>query len=129
MVEEVAVRDHRKLAVFHKADELARKAYSTTEAFPRSEMFGLVSQIRRAAVSIPANIVEGCARATEADYVHFLHIALRSARELGYMLELASDLKLVEEDSATELASLAESVSRLLNSLIRSLRRREDREH
>ena len=83
------MRDHRKLKAFKLADQLVIAVYKHTVRFPREELFGLVSQIRRAAVSVTANVVEGCARRTQADYTHFLNIAFGSLRELGYLLDLS----------------------------------------
>mgnify|MGYP001329757958 CR=1 FL=1 len=76
-------RDHRKLRAFVLADELTLKVYEVTRTYPRSEVYTLVSQMRRAALSVPANIVEGCARESQADYTRFLVIAQGSLRELG----------------------------------------------
>ena len=72
------MRDHNKLRAFELADEVAVRAYKITSRFPREELYGLTSQIRRAAVSVPSNIVEGCARESEADYLRFLSIAFGS---------------------------------------------------
>ena len=83
------MRNHRTLAAFKLADELALAVYASTGAFPKSELFGLVSQMRRSAVSVPSNLAEGCARHSEAEFVHYLHIALGSARELEYQASLA----------------------------------------
>jgi len=76
------MRDHSKLRAFQLADELALLVYRTTCSFPREELFEPRAQMRRAAVSAASNIVEGCARRTKADYLHFLDIAFGSFREL-----------------------------------------------
>jgi four helix bundle protein len=86
------MRDHKKLRTFEMADEVAVLLYQVTEGFPKEELFGLTSQMRRAAVSVPSNIVEGCARDSQADYVRFLNIAFGSLRELHYQLNLSQRL-------------------------------------
>ena len=88
------MRDHSKLRAFELADELALLVYKATKLFPRDEQFGLTSQMRRAAVSVPSNIVEGSARQTHADYLRFLDIAFGSFRELQYQISLARRLDL-----------------------------------
>ena len=76
------MRDHTKLRAFELADEVTIMIYRVTRTFPREEIYGLTSQMRRAAVSIPSNIVEGCARNSQTEYLRFLEIAFGSLREL-----------------------------------------------
>jgi four helix bundle protein len=84
-------RDHQKLRVFHQAHKLALAIYKHTRDFPREEWFGIRTQMRRAAVSVPSNLVEGNARSGERDYLRFL-IALGSACEVKYLTSLTSEL-------------------------------------
>ncbi len=117
------MRDHRKLKAFELADALALLVYAATREFPKEEIFGLTSQIRRAAVSIPSNIVEGCARKTEKDYLHFLDVAYGSLKELTYQISLAKRLGYAE--NATELENKTEETAKVLCGLINALRKPE----
>ena len=83
------MRKHTKLRAFELADEIALMIYRLTKGFPREEVYGLASQMRRAAVSVPSNIVEGCARESQIEYLRFLEIAFSSLRELHYQFGLA----------------------------------------
>lgn len=116
------MRDHRKLRAFQLADTLAVEVYAATAGFPRTEQFGLTSQMRRCAVSIPSNIVEGCARSTHADLLRFLDVAFGSARELQYQLSLARRLGFLTDESASVLELRADETARVLAGLIRRLR-------
>ena len=86
------MRDHTKLRAFELADEVALLIYRATMEFPKKEIYGLNSQMRRAAVSVPSNIVEGCARESQAEYLRFLEIAFGSLREVHYQLGLSKRL-------------------------------------
>lgn len=116
------MRDHSKLRAFELADQLAVRVYRITQTFPKNEQFGLTSQMRRAAVSIASNIVEGCARHSQRDYIHFLDMAYGSARELQYQATLAYRLGFLDDGAHEPLAATSEETSRVLNGLIRSLR-------
>ena len=117
------MRDHTKLRAFQLADEVALAIYKETRSFPRQEVFGLTSQLRRAAVSIASNIVEGAARFSEAEYLHFLDIAYGSAREVEYQVGLAFRLGFLPEQSHRQLSALTVETSKVLNGLLRSLRK------
>jgi four helix bundle protein len=118
-----SVRDHRKLRAFELADEVAVMVYRETSAFPNHELYGLTSQMRRATVSAASNIVEGCARGSQGDYVRFLEIAFGSTRELRYQCGLARRLGFfADNDTSTLEQKLVES-EKVLNALIRSVRR------
>lgn len=83
------MRDHQKLRVFELGDMLAKLVYECTQSWPKEEAYGLTSQVRRCSVSVPSNIVEGCGCETDAEFLRFMTIAYRSARELDYQLSLA----------------------------------------
>ena len=114
------MRDHRKLRAFELADQLTLLIYKVTASFPREEQFGLTSQMRRAAVSIPSNIVEGCARDSSADYLRFLNIAFGSLREVEYQASLANRLGYLADFQSLE--ALITETCKVLGALIRSLR-------
>lgn len=118
------MRDHTKLRAFELADRLTLLVCQHTKGFPRDELFGLTSQIRRAAVSVPSNIVEGCARYSQVEYVRFLEIAFGSAREVQYQISLAHRLGYLTEDCTDELIAAATETTKVLDALLRSLRSR-----
>lgn len=113
-------RNHEKLQTFHLADELAIRVYRETINFPASERHGLQSQIRRAAVSVPTNIVEGCARRSENDYLRFLDIALSSANETDYLLDLCFRLSILTDDGYQRCKKCSRSTVRSLQKLLDS---------
>jgi len=121
------MRDHHKLKVFQLADALALLVYQHTKNFPPDEKYGLTSQIRRAAVSIAANIVEGAARLGETEYIRFLGIAYASTRELEYELTIAARLGYLGQPSAAELQGLVSQTGRALRALIIALQKRPTR--
>jgi len=113
-------RDYRKLRTFQYAEELAFEVYKVTRKFPRDEMFGLTSQMRRAGLSVPANIVEGAQRRSEAEFIHFLSVALGSAGELGFYLDFAGKLEYLTKEEVTALSTRHSQCVRSLQALIRS---------
>jgi len=117
------MRDHKKLKAFELADKIALEIYRITRSFPHEELYGLASQMRRAAVSVPSNIVEGCARSTKQEYCRFLDIAFGSLRELMYQFSLAVRLDYVAPQSITAIDHLLSEAERVISALIRSLRR------
>ncbi|MBL7190375.1 four helix bundle protein [bacterium] len=96
-------RDYRKLRVFQSANILAKEIYTVTKSFPREEMFGLTSQLRRAALSVPTNIVEGSHRSSLADYIRFLDISMGSLAETGCLIEFAEYLGYIEPSVSVRL--------------------------
>ena len=118
------MRDHTKLTAFEKADDLAVATFLATRNFPTQERYGLVVQMRRAAVSTASNIVEGCARPSQADYLRFLDVAYGSARELQYQIGLAAKLGYLETNSADRLKAQSTEATKVLNGLIRALRQK-----
>ncbi len=115
-------RNHEKLKVFQLADELVVDVYRATRELPGDERFGLTTQIRRAAVSVPTNIVEGSARASTRDYVHFLTMALASASEVRYLLGLCPRLELLRTADVRPLVDRYGDLVRGLQALIGRLR-------
>ena len=116
------MRDHRKLRAFELADQLVVAVYHATQGFPRQEMFGLTSQLRRASVSIASNIVEGCARFSEAEYMRFLDTAYGSSREVEYQVDLSRRRGFVDVSTHMKLQGLATETAKVLSGLLRSLR-------
>jgi four helix bundle protein len=115
------MKSYKELTVYQKAYELSLRVYKTTEKFPAEEKFGLISQMRRAAVSIPCNIAEGYRRRGRKEYIQFLHIAFGSCGELETLLFLSKDLYLLEDSNFNVLYILQEEVSKMLYKLINSL--------
>ena len=114
-------RDHEKLHVFHQAHRLTLSIYQHTQEFPRDEWFGLRAQIRRAAVSVPSNLVEGNARSGERDYLRFLNIALGSACEVKYLTSLTSELGYAPSAAWPGVVKQSDAVVRRLQRLVQRM--------
>src|SRR5271154_3219114 len=121
------IRSYRDLRVWQEAMTLVEESYRFSRDLPMEELFGLTSQMRRAAVSIPANIAEGYGRDSRGSYVNFLKTAQGSLKELETHLILAQRLKFGNFDLAEQLLARCESVGRMLHALIRSLQRSMER--
>lgn len=116
------MRDFRTLQVWERAHQLALSAYRVTHDFPREELYGLSSQIRRSSASIPANIAEGCGRSDNGDLHRFLSIAMGSAAELSYFFLLCRDLSFISPESYWVVTKQADEVQKMLGSLIRKVK-------
>ena len=117
------MKNHEDLKVWQAAHALTIELYRLTEAFPRAEMFGLTSQIRRSAASIGANLAEGCGRWGEGDLARFVQISMGSASELQNHLRLAKDLGFVRADDYEINLKALVSVRKMLTSFLQALRR------
>ena len=112
---------YRELRVWREAHDLTLSVYKETVAFPKEERYALTGQIRRASVSIPANIAEGCGRAGDRELIRFLRISMGSANELEYHLLLAKDLGLLSTDGYHRLSNSVTGVKQMLSGLIKNL--------
>jgi four helix bundle protein len=117
------VRDHKKLRAFELADECAVLIYGITKSFPKEELYGLTSQMRRAAVSAASNLVEGCSRNSRNEYLRFLEISYGSLRELRYQADLSKRLELADPKEWDPLFAKIDEAQKVLAALIRSIRR------
>lgn len=115
------LKSYQELKVWQKAHELTLKTYQVTQQFPKEERFGLTSQIRRSAVSTPANIAEGYGRKHTKEYIQMLYISQGSLEETKYYFLLGRDLKYLRNEQYEKLINLSEEVGRMLRGLIKSL--------
>jgi four helix bundle protein len=117
------MKDFRTLKVWEKSHQFTLKIYSLSRNFPKDELFGLISQIRRASSSIAINIAEGCGRGSDADFARFLQISMGSASETEYLIVLCSDLEYVPNDSREALLLEVQEIKMMLASLIKTIRK------
>ena len=116
------MQDFRELKVWQKSHGLVSCVYRITRRFPPEELYGLTSQMRRAAVSIPANLAEGCGRKGRTEFAQFAHIAMGSASELKYYFLLAQELALIKSDEAHELILQIDEIQKMLAGFIQKMR-------
>lgn len=115
------IKTFRDLNVWQKAHKLVLNIYRITKDFPKEEKYGLVSQLRRSAASVPTNIVEGFKRKSKTDYAHFINIADSSLEETKYHLILAKDLGYISDKDLEDLSNMCDEVGRMLYSFYKKL--------
>jgi four helix bundle protein len=120
----VDIKSFRELDVWKKAHELTLLVFKMTEAFPRTDQFGIVSQVRRSSSAVAANIAEGFGRGTTKEFLRVLQIALGELEETRYFMLLSRDLKRISNEEFNRVDAECDSVGRLMNALARSLRAR-----
>jgi four helix bundle protein len=120
------MQNYKELKVWQKSHSLTVDIYKASVNFPKSEVYGLISQIRRCAYSIPSNIAEGCGKRTQNDLANFLQIALGSSNETEYFILLAKDLNYLNEDSYLELTDKVNEIKAMLINLIKKVRDSEN---
>ena len=118
------MESYRDLRVWQEGMNLAEMSYQVTKTFPKEEMYGMISQIRRAAVSVPANIAEGYGRENRGEYIQFLRIAQGSLKELETHLLLATRVNLTTQPETSPVLKQCETVGKMLRSLIRALQQK-----
>jgi four helix bundle protein len=116
------MQDFRNLIVWQKSHSLTIEVYKITNEFPKSELFGLTSQIRRSVSSIPTNIAEGCGRGSDKDFARFIQIALGSASETEYQLLLSNELGYITNTYFECLLSAIQEVKKMLTILLKTLK-------
>ncbi len=116
------MKDFRSLKVWEKSHELTLKIYKATDGFPKHELYGVTSQIRRAAVSVPTNIAEGSGKDSDGELKRFFLIAMGSASELEYLLILARDLNYLTDEAYQEMQTQLIEIRKMLNAFIQRLK-------
>lgn len=111
--------DFKELEVWQKAHRIALDIYEISRGFPREERFGLTSQMRRSAISVPSNIAEGCGRGTRGEFAHFVSISTGSTSELEYRVLLARDLSYLSQEKCEQLTSEIQEVKRMSADLLK----------
>lgn len=117
------MKDFRSLNVWEKGHRITVTIYKLTQSFPKEEIYGLTSQIRRASTSIPTNIAEGCGRGSDADFARFLQMSFGSANETEYLLLLCFELGYIAEENYIELNNSIQEIKKMLSKLIITIRK------
>ncbi|MDO9510000.1 MAG: four helix bundle protein [Candidatus Magasanikbacteria bacterium] len=117
------MKDFRSLNVWEKGHKITVAIYKQTQSFPKEEIYGLTSQIRRASTSIPTNIAEGCGRGSDADFARFLQMSFGSANETEYLLLLCFELGFIAEEKYFELNLSIQEIKKMLSKLIITIRK------
>lgn len=115
------MRDFHQLQIWQRSHKLTLAIYKATNSFPREEVYGLTSQLRRSISSVPTNICEGCGRKTDADFARFLQISVGSASEVEYELLLAHDLNYITEEDYNKFNSEIIEIRKMINNFINKL--------
>jgi four helix bundle protein len=118
---ESKIKTYRDLEIWQKGILLVKDVYRITEAFPKQEMYGLVSQMRRSAVSVPSNVAEGFRRYHNKEYKQFLYIALGSCAELETHITIAKELQYIQKDLESDLLESIDHICRMISNLIKKL--------
>ena len=116
------MRPYEKLNVWVKSIDFVKEMYKITKRFPKNEEYGLISQIKRAAISIPANNAEGAARNTKKEFINFLYISLGSLSELETLIIISKELNFIVEEEFHEIQKYTNEINLMLNGLIKSLK-------
>lgn len=117
------MQDYKKYKVWQKSHELVLELYKTTHSFPKSEQFNLISQINRAAISIPTNIAEGCGRETQKELIRFLYISSGSAHEIDYLITVSNELGFITNEKSKQLLSKINEIKKMLYALINTIKK------
>ena len=116
------MKDFRSLKVWEKGHSLTLSIYEISKEFPKEELYGVSAQLRRAMVSIPTNLAEGCGRGSDKDFRRFVQIAMGSASETEYLLFLCKDLKYIADEKFNQLLTEIQEIKKMLSSLISKLK-------
>lgn len=116
------MRDYKKYTIWEKSHKLALEIYTTTKSFPKEEIYGITSQVRRASLSIPTNIVEGSGRNSQKEFAHFINIASGSAAETEYLIRFSFDLNYIDENQFNKLNNEIISLRKMLNAFHQKLK-------